>query len=148
MTINWSALIDGLGEDQVDGELMPPGDYTVTCVSARHSVSQSRKLMFGLRLKVEGGAYNGRELWHNMVVSPESDVALAVLFRQLMAFGMSREYMAAMPTPDDMVERMKGGAVVARIATEQFLGATQNVVKMLYPQQLAAPTRRAGGERA
>lgn len=148
MTINWSELIDGLGEDHDDGTLMQPGDYTVRCISARHSVTQTHKLMFGLRLKVEGGAYNDRELWHNMVVSPDNDVALAVLFRQFMAFGMSREYMAAMPSPDDMVERMQGSTVTARIDVEEFLGASQNVVKMLYPQVLDAPARRVGGERA
>lgn len=148
MTINWSELVDQVGEDNL-GDAMPEGDYKVKVVAARHSVTKTRKLMFGLRLQVDGGAYNGRELWHNMVVSPDNDVALAILFRQLMAFGMTRSYIAEMPSPDDMVARMQGQTVIARITTESFMGATQNTVKMLYADQPAAEPRRSGkGESA
>ena len=150
MSTDWAALIEMQeGQPDTDDDLMPDGIYDVECVAAKHgsTATDDPKLIFKTRLQVISGIYKGRVLFHNMVVSPDSDVALAVFFRQLYAYGMDQKFMAEMPALETMEAKMRGSRIAARIGVDEFMGARRNVVVALYPERPSAPVS-GRGERA
>jgi len=67
-SINWADLVKDAG-DVAGGnyEPLPDGDYDLKVIEVKSTVTASGKTMFKLTTEVQGGAYNKRRVWDNLV---------------------------------------------------------------------------------
>ena len=104
-TKNWDDLWKEAGE--ASGPL-PVGDYDFQITGAEYKKTSGGKDMYVLKTVVVTGAYKGKMVWNNMVVSPESQPAMEVFFRQMGALGLGKEFWTSRPTDEQICARLKG----------------------------------------
>ena len=103
-TVDWKALAETAGDGGF--EALPVGDYDLKCVSAEKANTANGKLMFKCKFQVTTGQYKNRLVWHNFVVSPENDVAMGIFFRQMSAFGMTKDWFKTQPSEEAIVNTL------------------------------------------
>ena len=92
-SINWGDLVKDAGESASGNyEPLPDGDYELKVIEASATVSQSGKTMFKITTEVQGGPFNKRRVWDNLVISPENKNALGIFFGKMAALGVPREF--------------------------------------------------------
>jgi hypothetical protein len=72
-------------------------------------------------------------VWNNMVVSPESQPAMEVFFRQMAALGLDGPFWKSKPTDDAICERLKGRYFRGVVAIETYNGVERNKFKAIKP---------------
>ncbi len=142
-TTDWKALADAAGSG--DFEPLPPGDYDVKCVSAEKALTGNQKLMFKAKFQVMNGPFAKRLLWDQFVVSPESEDALGIFFRQMNAFGMSKEWFQSNPSEDAVVNTMLNRELRVRVAMKKYNGEDRNDIKAYAPLPTGANPPPPGG---
>ncbi len=125
-TVDWKALAETAGDGGF--EALPVGDYDLKCVSAEKANTANGKLMFKCKFQVQNGTYKNRLVWHNFVVSPESDQAMGIFFRQMSAFGMTKEWFKTMPSEDAIVNTLNGREVRATLKQKTYNGELRNEI--------------------
>lgn len=133
-TLNWGDLIKEAGESG-NYDPLPDGDYDVVVVEATHKMTQSGKTMFSVKAQVEGGAHNKRLVWDNLVVSPDSPLALGIFFKKMHALGVPRDYFLQQPAPTNaQIEQIiSGKRFRAQVGTRTWNGSKKNEIKNYYP---------------
>jgi hypothetical protein len=131
-TKNWSDLIKDAGETG-SYEPLPDGDYDLVVVEATATTSQSGKTMFKLKAQVEGGAHNKRLVWDNLVVTPDSQAALGMLFKKFHAMGIGRNYFDTNPTNAQIEATLNGRRFRAQIGSRMYNGAKKNEIRNYFP---------------
>ena len=128
-TLNWSDLIKEAGES-ASYEPLPDGDYDLTIVEATATVSQSGKAMFKVKAQVQGGAYNKRLIWDNLVVTPGSSAALGMFFKKMYALGIPQSYFEQQPQPSNALieQAMVGRSFRAQVGTRTYNGKKSNQI--------------------
>ena len=53
------------------------------------------KDMIVIRAKIDGGPYNGKSFFTNLVLSPENDIAVSIFLRQIGVLGANHAELAA-----------------------------------------------------
>lgn len=76
-------------------EALPAGDYDAECISADAVTSSTGKPMIKCKFEVLTGPHAKRKFFNQFVVSTESEVALAMFFRHMKAFGLDESFFAA-----------------------------------------------------
>lgn len=76
-------------------EALPVGDYDAECISADAVTSSTGKPMIKCKFEVLVGPHAKRKFFNQFVVSTESEVALAMFFRHMKAFGLDDSFFAA-----------------------------------------------------
>lgn len=76
-------------------EPLPAGDYDAECISADAVTSSTGKPMIKCKFEVITGPHAKRKFFNQFVLSTESEVALAMFFRHMKAFGMDENFFAA-----------------------------------------------------
>ncbi len=112
-SFSWADLVRDAGSAAQDFSPIPAGNYDFKVVEATHKITQSGKTMFVVKAQVQGGPHNGRLVWDNLVISPESEKALGFFFRKMAALGVTTEYFAQNPTNDQ---------IAAALLNRQFVG--------------------------
>lgn len=144
-TKNWSDLIKDAGETG-SYEPLPDGDFDLLVVEATATTSQSGKTMFKLKAQVEGGPYNKRLVWDNLVVTPDSPAALGMLFKKFHAMGIGRNYFDTNPTNAQIEATLTGRRFRAQIGSRLYNGAKKNEIRNYFPS--AATIAAMQGETA
>lgn len=92
---------------------MDPGTYVATIVSAKEGIAASSGFpKMDLRWKIEGGKYDGRQIFDVMSFKPE---ALWRVKSTLMALGFPKDFSGEL-TPEDLIG--KTATVVVTISQE------------------------------
>lgn len=126
-SVDWNALADKAGD--VGFDVMPVGDYDLKVIEASHTTTTNGKLMYKAKFQVQTGQYKGRLVWHNFVVSPESEGALAIFFRQMGYFGMTKEWFKAnKPSNDVVANTLNGREVRAKLGIKKYNGEDRNEI--------------------
>jgi hypothetical protein len=125
-SVDWKALAESAGDGGF--EALPVGDYDLKCVNAEKTQTANGKLMFKCKFEVQTGQYKKRLVWHNFVVSPESDVAMGIFFRQMSAFGMTKEWFKTMPSEETIVNTLQGRDVRAKLGIKKYNGEDRNEI--------------------
>lgn len=147
-TLNWAELIKSAGDVSSNYEALPDGEYDLTVVEATAKVTTSGKTMFSLKTQVNGGPYNNRLVWDNLVISPENQKALGIFFAKMGALGIPQDYFMRVPTPTNgeiesvLVGRKFRGTVGSRI----YNGNKRNEIRRYHSsgQQTNTPVAPQG----
>ena len=133
-TVDWKALAETAGDGGF--EALPVGDYDLKCVSAEKANTANGKLMFKCKFQVQTGQYKNRLVWHNFVVSPENDVAMGIFFRQMSAFGMTKDWFKTQHSEEAIVNTLNGREIRAKLGQKTYNGELRNEISAF----VAAPT--------
>jgi hypothetical protein len=126
--INWGALIEQAGTEL---EPVPKGAYDVTVEDCTDTQSQTQKLMYKLKLRINGGPYNNRVLWNNITLTTDNPSALAMFFRNMEAFGLDRNYFAMNPSPSEVAAVLIGRSAKVVIDHRMYQGSIRENVKQI-----------------
>lgn len=133
-SINWGQMLEASGGAF---EPLPKGTYNVAVKSAEATKTATEKLMFKVIFMIDGGPYNGRTMYHNIVVSPENPNAMRMFFLNMKAFGMDAEYFSTEPLPEQIAAALIGRPATVVIDHRLYQNQWRENVKTLMP--------RAGG---
>lgn len=104
--IDWAKLADGPAGQAA--KILETGAYNfLVTKSAASKTNAGDKDTIKITLVVEGGPRNGTTAWHQFTITPDSENAMAMFFRQMGAFGLDASFFATLP---------RGSAGVAKIA--------------------------------
>jgi Protein of unknown function (DUF669) len=140
MPISWSDMLAEADAGGSNYDPLPVGDYTVVIDEASHTTSQSGKLMFKTKMKVEGGPHNGRLVWNQFVISPESPKALGIFFSQMKALGLGKDFFEAQPSEDVVVNSLVGKRANVTVGQREWQGQMRNEIKSIKPSGDASST--------
>lgn len=131
----WAALASKAAEapDAGSYEPLPPGLYDIRVESAECRTTSTNKDMYVLTQVVTKGQYEGRKLWQNIVISPESATALSIAFRHFAALGLGGNFFAAEPDSATICAKLIDATATAQVAIRKD-DASRNEVKDLKPR--------------
>lgn len=143
MPISWQNLMDEATAGGGSFEPLPIGDYNVVIDEASHTTTQSGKLMFKTKMKVEGGPHDGRFVWNQFVISPESPNALSIFFTQMKALGLDSAFFAGQPNEDTIASTLRGRRCTVSLQQREWQGQVRNEVKKIVPASAGAAAAAA-----
>ncbi len=111
-SISWREMA-GAADDEPTPIL--PGDYDAVLDHADIGTTSTDKEMFKCTFHIDGGAYKGRSVKTNLVVSPESSESLGILFRQLGNLGIPKEWVADISGSEELAEELRERYCVLRL---------------------------------
>lgn len=135
--VTWGEILKLAGESGFTP--LPSGSYDMYVETATAKQASSGKDMIALRFKVESGPHEGRNVFSNIVISPESEAALGFLMRKLAAFGLDHEYFAAISgqsvqsTISQVAADLENRRCVAEVTIREFGGQERNDVNAIKP---------------
>lgn len=136
MTVSWDDLIRDAGDAITSFEPIPEGDYDVEAVDAKvKPTKDGKKKMYEVKMKIVGGAHNGRFLWDNIVLTTDNPNALGFFFKKMAGFGLTADYFKTMrPSDERIVGDIKGRRARVKVGHRTWNGEKKNEVKNYYPQ--------------
>jgi hypothetical protein len=120
----------------VSFDALPKADYTIQIVESEATSTQGGKDMIKVKGAVVGGPYNGKKVFNNFVLSPESDAALAIFFRQMGALGVDEGTILQCSGDGGMARLaalLQNRTAVWSLDTREWGGTTRNEVKAIKP---------------
>lgn len=137
-TVNWAQYIkaaEDAGESLDEFTPLPAGSYEVSILEAKAvKTKKGDKDMFKVTFVVEGGPHAGRRLWSNLVISPESPKAMAILIRQLTALNV-RHLMDAGASLEQVAAGLKGQLATVKVTVGEWNGKPKNEVESIAGRQ-------------
>lgn len=152
-SINWNAYIEAAeaaGEAISDFTPLPAGSYEVKALDATAGKTKAgTKDMIKVTWVVEGGPHAGRRLWSNLVVSPESPKAMAILIRQLTSLGV-KPLLEAGASFEQIAGALKDTLATVKVSVGEWNGKPKNDVDSIAGRQggFAGPSDDAAPVRA
>jgi hypothetical protein len=132
LSYNWEDLMKQA--DEAGGfEPLPAGEYGVECIKAVGKTAKSGRDMVTATFKVIGGPNNGRVVTNNYVLVTDKPQALQIFFRNMMVFGMSREFFAAKPSMAAVAAQMVGKKCTLDVTVEPYGDRETNQVRNTKP---------------
>lgn len=135
--VTWGDLLKSAGEGGFTP--VPPGEYDMYVETATAKQSSSGKDMFALRFKIESGPHEGRNVFSNIVISPESNAASGFFFRKMAAFGLDQEYFdkrgtqSITSTLEEIAGELENRRCVAEVTVRSFSGQDRNDINTIKP---------------
>lgn len=127
---NWGALMDQVGAGFTP---LPVGEYDVVVDTAEATQSTTQKTMFKVRFKVESGPHAGRIVYNNFTISPENANALRFFFQHMGAMGLTREFFAGNPTPQQVADALLGRRCRIGVKHRTYQGTLRENVDKIVP---------------
>jgi len=129
--INWSDLQKAAG----DAAFTPvPNDvYDVFVDTAEATQSSTGKDMIKVQFKIQNGPHEGRNVFNQFVISPDSANALAFFFRHMAALGLDEAFFAANPPLQTVAATLVGRACRIKVGTREYQGQDRNQVDAVLP---------------
>lgn len=143
-SLNWGDLIKQAGE-VASYEALPDGTYDMMVIEASATTSQSGKSMFKVTAEVQGGPFNKRRVWDNLVVTQDNSTALGIFFSKMKALGLTQEFFATQPTNAKIESAMIGRKFRAKVGSRVWQGSKKNEIKSYFPIDGSATTAAAPG---
>lgn len=129
--INWLDLQKAAG----DAAFTPlPNDvYDVFVDEAEATKTSTDKDMIKVKFKVQNGPHEGRGIFNQFVISPDSANALAFFFRHMAALGLDEAFFAANPPLQHVAATLVGRACRIKVSTREYQGQDRNQVDQVLP---------------
>lgn len=134
MTVSWDDLVKDAG-DVSSFEPLPESDYDMVVKSAKYKPSKTGKKMWEVVGKVESGPYVNRQVWTNLVVTPDNPNALAMFFRKMGALGLTVDYFKTNPSDEAVATALTGRRFRAHVGQRKYNGETRNEIEKFFPAQ-------------
>lgn len=129
---SWADLLNDAGDAGGSFEPLPVGDYDFIIDSAEATQSTSGKTMYKIKAKVVSGPMAKRIVWHQFVVSPDSNVALNIFFRHMNVLGLGPAFFATNPSDHQVAEHLTGRTFRGQIQIRQWQGQDRNEIKQFW----------------
>lgn len=129
--INWQDLQKAAGDAAFTP--VPIGVYDVFVDTAEATQSSTGKDMIKVTFKVQNGPHEGRGIFNQFVISPDSANALAFFFRHMAALGLDEAFFAANPPLDTVAATLVGRTCRVKIDIREYQGQDRNEVKQVLP---------------
>jgi hypothetical protein len=132
--LNWADLVKDAGES-ASGiyEPIPDGDYDLKVLDASATSTSTGKTMFKMKCEVQGGAFNKRLVWDNLVISPENKNALGIFFAKMEALGIPRNwFLEGNPSSAQIEMTLTGRTFRGNIGSRMYNGEKRNEIKRYY----------------
>lgn len=132
--ISWAELIKGSADAL---KPVPDGDYPFIVDDAHATKASTGAPMIVAKLKIREGAHAGRKIPQNFVLSVDSQMALAIFFRNMANMGLDANYWAQLPTGMPGLE-IAAKALIGRtgrmtLGHRAWQGVERNEVKNILP---------------
>lgn len=112
-------------------EVLPRGNYAITCVECAFEYSQSKGTpMWSLRWEVTEGEHEGHTLYNHMVMA---GAGLPMVKRQLGRIRPDLLENPFNPEDEEILESMIGVNAIAKVAVKKFEGTPRNNIRDLFP---------------
>ena len=134
----WSTMYEEAGDSV---SVLPVADYEFVITETKYKPTSTGKDMFTIKAVVESGPNKNKAVWQNFVVSPESQAAMEVFFRQMNVLGLGKDFWRRNPSNDDIIAGLKGRRFVGGVVISPYNGVDRNEIKAIKPPKGAA----AGG---
>lgn len=138
MSLSWDDLVKDAG-DVSSYEPLPEGDYDFEVKEAKATTTKTGKKMFSTTNKVVGGAYNGRQVWDNLVITTDNPNALRMFFVKMAALGLTPEYFKEhKPSDEQVVSALRGRRFRAKVGQRTYNGEKRNEISKYFSAPAAA----------
>lgn len=148
MSLNWDKILDE--QESVDSEYsaLPANSYDVVIDSAEAVKAGSGNQMIKVTCKVQGGPFNGRLLWTNIVFATDNATAMRFTLRKLKALGITQEWLSATnPNTATIAKKLEGILATAEVEIRQYQGEDRNEIKSFKALEgVAAASKRASSD--
>jgi hypothetical protein len=134
MTVSWDDLVKDAG-DVSSFEPLPEADYDMVVKSAKYKPSKTGKKMWEVVGKVESGPYANRQVWTNLVITPDNPNALAMFFRKMGALGLTVDYFKTNPSDEAVASALTGRRFRAHVGKRKYNGEDRNEIEKFFPPQ-------------
>lgn len=131
-SINWTDALESADKIE-DFKVLPKGAYIFTVAKAEHKVASTGKDMFALTCKVQDGAHKGRNVFTNLVISPNSGVAMGMFFKKCAALGLNEEYFRTSPDNDAVANAMLDRTFKGTVDIRTYQGTERNDITNMAP---------------
>ncbi len=126
--VNWDEMFD----NAEDFSPAPPGDYVAFVKSAEWKETKSGKSMLAYRFEISAGPERGKLIFGNIVISPESPVALSIGLRHLAALGLTKDLLKSL-SEVEQCERILGNVIEITVKHREWQGQAQADVADIRP---------------
>jgi hypothetical protein len=135
-TVNFSELYAKAGSaaSATNYEPLPDGDYELKVIEASSATTSTGKLMFKVTTEVQGGAFDRRRVWDQLVITPENPKAMNMFFMKANSIlGVGQDFWNANPSPAQIEQGLLGRSFRATLGTRTYNGNRSNEIKRYYP---------------
>ena len=139
-TVNFSELLKqaGTAATSTNYEPLPDGDYDLKVIEASATTTSTGKLMFKVTNEVQGGAYDKRRVWDQLVVTSDNPKAAQMFFMNAGAMGLNTAFWDANPSNAQVEQALLGRSFRATLGTRTYNGTQSNEIKRYYPATTAS----------
>jgi Protein of unknown function (DUF669) len=140
-TVNFSELYAKAGgaATSTNYEPLPDGDYELKVIESSATTTSTGKLMFKVTTEVQGGAFDRRRVWDQLVITPENPKAMNMFFMKANSIlGVGQDFWNANPSPAQIEQALLGRSFRATLGTRTYNGNKSNEIKRYYPAAAAA----------
>jgi hypothetical protein len=130
VSLTWNDLLDSAGEGF---DPVPDGQYPFTISKAEAAETKTGKTMFKTQHKIDGGPHNGRVVFNQFVLSPDSPSALGFFFRHMAAMGLDKQFFSKNPTKEQVAEALVGRRGIMKVSMRKYQGQDRNNVDAILP---------------
>lgn len=120
-TFNFGDLLKAA--DDAGFSVVPVGDYPMEVATAEVGATSTGKHKISTRFKILSGPYQGKSIFNDFILSPESGAALGFFFRHMKVLGLDRGYFDHNPpltsVASSIIGRQCMGTVGVRVWNEQ-----------------------------
>lgn len=122
-------------QDAKAGSAWPIGDYDFEVAEADFVIAGTGAPMIKTKLRCLVGAYAGKTVTNNFVMSVDNPGALAIFFRHMAAFGLSNEWFGQIGQGDlhPVAAALRGRRARITLGHREWQDVTQNDVKGVKP---------------
>lgn len=126
---DWNELSNRAKNAKTGGDPVPANTYTVEVAACEAKTTSTNKPMLKVRGKIVGGPYDGKTVWHNMTLSADNDVAVAIFMRHLEAYGLDMTYLSQGPSFDQIAAALVGRQASWVVKLGSYQGKPKNDVE-------------------
>jgi hypothetical protein len=137
-SINWQDLQKAAGDAAFTP--VPVGVYDVYVDTAEATQSSTGKDMIKVTFKVQNGPHEGRGIFNQFVISPDSANALAFFFRHMAALGLDEAFFAVNPPLETVAATLVGRTCRVKVGIREYQGQDRNEVQQVLPATAGTAT--------
>lgn len=126
-------------------EPLPDGTYDFFVEKAEHRKSQKGKDGYNITAVVETGPYKKRKVFETFWISPESNAAMGIFFRQMGNLGLGNAFWDSEPDDNDIVNALQGKRFQGTVTTEEYQNKKNNRINGVNPPRATSAVEFDGG---
>lgn len=137
--LNWDDILEEQEGADTEFAAIPATTYTVEIESAEARTAQSGNKMINLTCRVQGGPYDQRIVWTNIVFATDNPTAMKFTLRKLKALGVTKEWLAREnPSTETIAAQIEGVVAEAEVTQRTWEDELRNDIKSF--KALATPS--------